>query len=108
MTLWEMLDKTLYDGNVLIYERNTYDQCMKIFQGKVNDAKQDSDRVWDYLMQPIEQWICGNRWTLIYVKNHYYNDLLETQYSNSDKWTREKHPWKSSYEVENELRELVG
>lgn len=105
MTLYEMLDKTLYYGNVLIYHRNAYDQCIKIFQGAVSDARQDED-VWDYLMREIDQWICGNEWMLIYVKFHYYNDRLENHYIYSDNWTRENRPYKSSYEVKKELREL--
>lgn len=106
MTLYEMLDRTLYYGNVLIYNRNAYDQCMKLFQGTVSEARKDEDYVWDYLMQEVDQWICGNGWTLIYVKYHHYNDRLENHYLNSKNWTKENRPYKGSYEVEKELSGL--
>lgn len=105
MTLWEMLDKTLYYGNILIYSRNGYDQCMPIFKGKVYKARSD-ENVWDYLPNEIEQWICGNKWMLVYVKYEYFEDRLEEHYPNSDKWTRDNHQYKSSYEVEKLLMEL--
>ena len=105
MTLWDMLDKTLYYGNVLIYSRNVYDQCMPIFQGVVSDARSDED-VWDYLTNEVEQWICGNKWMLIYVRYEHFEDRLEEHYLYSDKWTKEKHPYKSSYEVEKILNEI--
>lgn len=106
VTLFEMLDNTLYYGNVLIYSRNAFDQCVNIFKGTVSEARRNEDYVWSYLMQPVDQWICGNGWTLIYVKNHNYDDRLETQYVGSEKWTRENHPYKSSYEVEEMLIEF--
>lgn len=103
--LYDMLDKTLYYGNVLIYTRNVYDQCMFVFKGKVDDARSDED-VWDYLTSEVDQWICGNKWMLIYVKNRHYEDRLERHYSHSDAWTKERHPYKSSYEVEDLLDNL--
>lgn len=105
MTLWDMLDKTLHYGNVLIYSRNTYDQCMPIFKGKVNDARCD-ENIWDYLPNEIDQWICGNKWMLLYVKHEHFEDRLEEHYLYSDKWTSSNHPYKSSYEVEKILMEL--
>ena len=105
MILWDMLDKTLYYGNVLIYSRNVYDQCMPIFQGRVDNARCHYD-VWDYLTNEVEQWICGNKWMLIYVKNNYYEDKLEEHYLYSDKWTKDNHPYKSSYEVEKLLNDI--
>ena len=105
MTLWEMLDKTLYYGNILIYSRNACDQCMPIFKGRVYEARSD-ENVWDYLPNEIDQWICGNKWMLVYVKYEYFEDRLEEHYLYSDKWTRDNHPYKSSYEVEKLLMEL--
>lgn len=106
MTLYEMLDVTLCHGNVLIYSTNAYDQCMKLFQGTVSDARIDEAHVWDYLMQPVDGWICGNGWTLIYVKDKNYDDRLEKHYFNSAKWTKEHHPYKNSCEVNAELKML--
>lgn len=65
---------------------------MKIFQGIVYEARQD-ENAWNYLMQEVDQWICGNEWTLIYVKSYYYNDRLDRAF-------------KSSRDVEMELSEL--
>ena len=67
MILHEMLANTSYYGQVLIYARNAYDQCVEIFQGSVENARKD-EYVWDYLTYEVDQWICGNHWTLIYVK----------------------------------------
>lgn len=103
MTLHKMLDSTLFYGQVLIYARNAYDQCVKLFQGSVANARKD-ENVWDYLTYEVDQWICGNHWTLIYVKHYAYEDKLETCYCNSDRWTRENRPYKSSYQVEKELK----
>ena len=91
MILHEMLANTSYYGQVLIYARNAYDQCV-------------DEYVWDYLTYEVDQWICGNHWTLIYVKHYAYEDRLETCYYDSDRWTRENRPYKSSYEVEKELK----
>ena len=88
MILHEMLANTSYYGQVLIYARNAYDQCVEIFQGSVENARKD-EYVWDYLT---------------YVKHYAYEDRLETCYYDSDRWTRENRPYKSSYEVEKELK----
>lgn len=103
MILHEMLANTSFCGQVLIYARNAYDQCVKLFQGSVENARKD-ENVWDYLTYEVDQWICGNHWTLIYVKHYAYEDRLETCYYDSDRWTRENRPYKSSYEVEKELK----
>ena len=79
MILHEMLASTSYYGQVLIYARNAYDQCVEIFQGSVENARKD-EYVWDYLTYEVDQWICGNHWTLIYVKHYAYEDRLETCY----------------------------
>lgn len=104
MTLWEMLNTTLWYGKVLIYSRNAYDQCVPLFKGIVNDARQDVDNVWDYLPSEVDQWICGNGITLIYVKHYGYEERLEKFYSNSDKWTPKNRPYLHSIDVEKELR----
>ena len=62
MILHEMLANTSYYGQVLIYARNAYDQCVEIFQGSVENARKD-EYVWDYLTYEVDQWICGNHWT---------------------------------------------
>ena len=41
MILHEMLANTSYYGQVLIYARNAYDQCVEIFQGSVENARKD-------------------------------------------------------------------
>lgn len=105
MTLWEMLDCTLYYGKVLIYTRNAYDQCLKLFKGQVNDARCNVDYVWDYLPKEIDQWICGNGATLIYVKHYDYDNRLENSYINSDKWTEKNKPYVSSYDAQKELEQ---
>ena len=101
MILHEMLASTSYYGQVLIYARNAYDQCVEIFQGSVENARKD-EYVWDYLTSEVDQWICGNHWTLIYVKHYAYEDRLETCYYDSDRCTRENRHYESSYEVEKE------
>lgn len=105
MTLYEMLERTLYYGKVMIWTRNAFDQCLQLFDGEVEGARGDTDQVWWHLMSEVDQWICGNRVTLIYVKDDHYNELLEKQFRNSDKWTRENRPYKGSFEVERILRE---
>lgn len=103
MTLWEMLDRTLYYGKVLIYTRNNYGQCLKLFKGVVNDARGNTECVWDYLPAEVDQWIAGNGATLIYVKHYAYEDRLESCYYNSDKWTKQNRPYVYSIDAEKEL-----
>ena len=105
MTLYEMLDNTIYYGEVMICARNAFDQCIYLFNGKVEDARKDTEDVWDYLMNEVDQWICGNEVMLIYVKHYGYEERLEKFYCNSDKWTRDKRPYLFSSEVEKKLRE---
>lgn len=53
MILHEMLASTSYYGQVLIYARNAYDQCVEIFQGSVENARKD-EYVWDYLTYEVD------------------------------------------------------
>lgn len=100
MTLWEMLDCTLYYGKVFICTRNACGQCILIFKGCVQDARGNTEGVWDYLPKEVDQWICGNGATLIYVKHYDYENPLENSYTNSDKWTSTRRPFLYSNEVE--------
>ena len=65
MTLYEVLDKSLYNGEVMIYSRNCYDQCIKIFEGIVSDARCDEDNVWKWLMSEVDGLVYGNKVLLI-------------------------------------------
>lgn len=108
MTLYEMLDVTLYHQEVWIYEINIYGQNMPVFKGTVNEARCNEEKVWFYLMCKVEHYECNTGILLIKVKNEYYEKRLETQYSNSDKWgTKEnERPWKHDIEIIMELRKL--
>ena len=104
MTLYEMLDVTLYYQEVWIYENNIYDQNMPLFRGTVNDARAD-ERVWDYLMTKVNHYECSTGILVIKVQNEHYEELLEKHYC-SDKWgTKEsERPWKYSVEIDRVLK----
>lgn len=109
MTLWDMLDKTKYYQMVWIFETNAYDQNMPLFKGTVQDARQDTDRVWDYLMCEVETYDCDCGLLDIRVRDKYYNERLESHYTiASEHWgdRKEKRPWRHSCEIEMEKRGL--
>ena len=106
MTLYEMLDKTLYYQEVWIYETNTYDQNMPLFKGSVNDAKRETEKVWAFLMCEVEHYECDTDILLIKVRNKYYDKRMENQYLNSAKWgdKKENRPWRYSMEILKEIK----
>lgn len=107
MTLWDMLDKAKYYQKVWIFETNAYDQNMPLFKGTVQDARQDTDRVWDYLMCEVETYDFEGGLLDIRVRDEYYNERLEGHYSiNADRWgeSKDKRPWRHSIEIEQEKR----
>ena len=105
MTLYEMLDNTLFYQEVWIYETNCYDQNMPLFKGTVQEARGDTEKVWDYLMCTVAHYECDTGILLIKVKNEHYQEKLESHYMFSDKWGVEenKRPWKHSSEISKEL-----
>lgn len=109
ITLYEMLSKTLYYQNVWIYEVNAYDQNMPIFKGEVNEARADTDRVWDYLMCEVDHYECDTGILLIKVKNEDYEKRMEEHYMFSDRWGQEieSRPWRYSAEIDRELKNTV-
>lgn len=104
MTLWDMLDKTLYEQKVWIFETNTYDQNMPLFKGTVQAARQDTDQVLDYLMCDVDHYECTGGVLDIRVRDEHYKERLEGHYVFSDRWGREKRPWKHSAEIDDEKR----
>lgn len=108
MTLYEMLDTTLYDQEVWIYETNAYGQNMPIFRGKVTEARQSEDDVWSWLMSTVELYTCTAGILVIYVKDNNYNEPLENHYMGSERWNDKNKPWKSHYEISQELKERAS
>ena len=106
MILWDMLDKTLYSQKVWIFECNAYDQNMPLFKGTVQDARQDTDHVWDYLMCEVNHYECTDGVLDIRVQDKYYEERLEGHYPFSDRWReeKEKRPWRYSAEIDEEKR----
>lgn len=106
MTLYDMLDNTIYDQKVWVYANNAYDQNMLLFKGTVNDARRDED-VWVYLMHDVEVYYYVAGKLIILVRNQDYEERLEKQYSCSDKWGRDKkdRPWRWTQEIDEEAEE---
>lgn len=106
MTLYEMLDVTLYYQTVWIFEHNAYDQNMPIFKGTVDEARHDiNGMVWDFLMCDVVHYECTDGILDIRVKNEYFEEKLEGHYSMSaERWGRErdKRPWVYSAEISSE------
>lgn len=90
MTLYEMLDSTLYYQAVLIYVTNIYDQNMPIFQGDVQSARGDIENVWDYLMCKVDFYDCNTGILIIKVRDEYYEDRMESHYLHSEEWGDQK------------------
>lgn len=110
MTLYEMLDVTLYHQNVWIYETNVYDQNMLIYQGTVEGARGDTEKVWNYLMCKVNHYEYNTGILLIKVKTNHFNSRMEDHYFLSEKWgqEKEKRPWRHSAEIDRELREAMS
>lgn len=109
MKLWDMLDKTKYYQTVWIYETNAHDQNMPLFKGTANDARGDTDIVWDYLMCEVEIYSCENGVLDIRVRNENYNKRLESHYTVcSGGWGKNKadRPWRYSAEIDGEKQEV--
>lgn len=108
MTLYEMLDKTLYYQTVWIFEHNAYDQNMPLFRGSVEDARKDTERVWNYLMCEVDHYECVNGILDIRVRDEYYELRLEEgNYTlTGRRWGRERNsrPWLHSAEIATDKR----
>lgn len=104
MTLYDMLDRTMYHQPVWIFESNAYDQNMPKFKGTVDEARSDEE-IWDYLMCEVEMYSCEHGILDIRVRDEHYNERLEGHYSGSAyRWGREKEkrPWRYSAEIDME------
>ena len=108
MTLYEMLDKAMAHQKVWIFEQNTYDQNMPLFQGTVNEARIEPElRVWDFLMCEVEFYDCSYGILDIRVKDGNYNKRLEEHYLFPDRWDKydkNKRPWRYTIEIDEEKR----
>lgn len=110
MILYDMLNCTYYYQKVWIYVTNVYDQNMLVFKGTVQEARGDADSTWDFLTCEVDHYSleeCGI--LLITVKNKYYEERLETQYTQSDRWgkKKEERPYLYWNEIKQELREAA-
>lgn len=108
MKLYDMLDVTLYYQPVCIYESNTYDQNMPLFNGTVDEARRD-DRVWDVLMNEVDQYLCNTGVLVIKVKSKHYDERFEEHYS-SEKWGEDvsQRPWRYSIEIERDVKKRLN
>ena len=108
MTLYEMLDKTIVDQQVWIFENNAYDQNMPLFKGSLEDARCD-ENVWEYLMCNVEFFVCSHGILDIRVRDIYYNEKLEGHYINGKNWgvDKSKRPWRWSIEIDEEKRSMM-
>ena len=107
MTLYEILDKTLANQQVWIFENNAYGQNTPLFKGNVEDARSD-ENVWEYLMCNVEFFVCSHGILDIRVRDICYNELLDRRYINSKDWgpDKSKRPWRWSKEIDEEKENL--
>ena len=107
MTLYEMLDKSVYWQQVWIYSNNNYDQNMPVFKGLVCEARRDDDMTWDFLENKIVvyEFKCGI--LVIKVESEHPDKYVEDVYCNTGIWgkEKEKRPWRYSIEIDQELKE---
>jgi hypothetical protein len=105
MTLYEMLDVTLYYQPVWIYETNAYGQNMPLFKGIVEDARQDTENVWHWLMAKVDHYQCNTGILVIKVVDERYEERLEDHYFYSERWgpERSERPWVYSAEIDEDL-----
>ena len=101
MTLYEMLDITLYYQPVQIFYTNAFDQNMPLFKGRVREARHDEE-MWDYLMHKVERYEIRNNVLIIFITDENYEYRLEDkEYKECGaRWTRDNRPWKYSCEIE--------
>ena len=106
MTLYEMLDKTLYYQTVWIFEHNAYDQNMPLFRGRVQDARMDTEQVWSYLMCEVDHYECTGEILDIRVRDEYYEQRFEegNYRLSGEHWGRDRsrRPWLWSAEIDSD------
>lgn len=110
MTLYEMLDVTLYYQQVWIFETNAYGQNMPLFKGLVEEARANTEKVWMWLMAKVDHYQCNTGILVIKVVDERYEERLENHYFYSEKWGRERNerPWLYSCEIDDDLRNEVS
>lgn len=67
MNLYNMLGRTLYDGNVYIIALDKYDGKHTIFVGEVQEARKD-EYVWDYLTNKVDRYYVYRDYIVVEVK----------------------------------------
>ena len=105
MTLYDMLDCTMFYQTTWIFEHNAYDQNMPLFKGLVNDAR-TNERVWDYLTCKVDHYDCTMGILVIFIKDEYFEEKIEEHYGmSSNRWggERNKRPWLFSTEIKDDL-----
>ena len=103
MTLYEMLDVTLYYQPVWIYRMNEYGQYYPIFKGTVNEARQDTDFTWMYLMRKVEHYSCDTGILVINIMC----DNPEKEYNckdNNVRLNKSKREWRWQMEIDEEVK----
>jgi hypothetical protein len=108
MTLYEMLDRTMYWQECWIFEHNACDQNMPLFKGTVDDARKETDHVWDYLMCEVDHYDCTSGILVLFVKDEHFDEPMEGHYTFGDRWgkKRSERPWVFTAEIESDLCEI--
>ena len=102
MTLYEMVNKTKYHLPVWIYETNDYDQNIPLFKGTVEEAREEGDLIWDYLMYQVDGFDYEYGILDIRVITERHTELFRPT---PDKHTiKSKRNWHHSYEIEEEKK----
>lgn len=100
MTLYEMLDRTIYYQKIAIFECNAYGQNMPLYRGDIQNARRDEE-LWSWLMETVEmyEYYQAPNCLVIKVRDERYDERLEKHYLWSDKWTEENRPWLHDIEI---------
>lgn len=105
ITLYDMLDRTVYYQKVLILENNVFDQNMPLYYGNVDGARSD-EIIWDWLTKEVDLYEYSEGVLVISVKDENYEEHLEDHYLGSDRWTKDTRPWLFGCEIRIYIRKI--
>lgn len=90
MKLYDMLDRTKYDGKVYIVAVDKYEDEHFIFKGQVGEARAD-ENVWDYLMCKIEGY-------------YIYKNIVVIKFISKDSWRN----FQGLHNIEKSIDKWIG
>ena len=105
MTLYDLLNSAVYTQQFSVYLTNAYDQNLLIGRGtraEMLDEDETGGGIFSNLMSKVDRWEIRKERMIVFIADENYDERVEKQFSNSDKWGKEpeNRPWRHSIETE--------